>query len=89
MLEKLASRMVPLFAIACLFDGVSFSTSLTGLSIVFLTNAAGNGCRRVFSALPKFGIAAFWYSDIALAAVYFTLSVLHEMGLVSLNIVGL
>jgi hypothetical protein len=98
-LEKLASRMVPLFtlllvsmplfAMAYLFGGVSFGSSMTGLFIVFLTMLQVTAVAVFFSALLESGIAAFWCTYIALAVIYFTLPILHEMGLFSLDIVGL
>ena len=98
-LEKLASHMVPLFtlllvsmplfAMAYLFGGVTFSSSMIGLSIVFLTMLQVTAVAVFFSALLESGIAAFWCTYIALAVVYFTLPILHEMGLFRLNIVGL
>ncbi|MEO1984940.1 MAG: hypothetical protein ABGZ24_30870 [Fuerstiella sp.] len=98
-LEKLASRMVPLFtlllvsvplfAMAYLFGGVTLSDSMMGLFIVFLTMLQVTAVAVFFSALLESGIAAFWCTYIALAVIYFTLPILHEMGLFSLDIVGL
>ncbi len=98
-LEKLASRMVPLFtlllvsmplfAMAYLFGGVSFGSSMTGLFIVFLTMLQVTAVAVFFSALLESGIAAFWCTYIALGVIYFTLPILHEMGLFRMDIVGL
>ena len=98
-LEKLASRMVPLFtlllvstplfAMAYLFGGVSLGNSMTGLFIVFLTMLQVTAVAVFFSALLESGIAAFWCTYIALGVIYFTLPILHELGLFRLDIVGL
>ena len=87
--EKMFSRMVPLmslvivssplFGLAYLFGGLSFSESLLGIGcllyVVFQVTAVAVFC----SALVETGIAAFWLTYAILLAMYFTLPILVEM----------
>ncbi len=94
-LEKIASRMLPLlsllliaaplFAVAYLFGGVTFSHTMIGLFILFSTILQVTTVAVFCSALFETGIAAFWATYIFLGVLYFTLPLMREFQMIRID----
>lgn len=93
--EKIASRMLPLvslllvsaplFAVAYLFGGVTFTHTLVGLFILFSTILQVTTIAVFCSALFESGIAAFWGTYLLLGLLYFTLPMMREFHLIRID----
>lgn len=97
--EKISSRMLPLlslllvstpmFAVAYLFGGVTFTDTLTCLCILLCTILQVTTVAVFCSALLETGFAAFWATYVVLLGIYFALPIMEEFGLIRIDFGGM